>query len=134
MQVVAALEASQNTRNPDDFLSLFTADAVWVTAFGRRLTGLSEIGVFTRQVLTPALGDVFAHYAVEHLTFVAVANVRQTPIDKHGDPIPGDAQGSPTYVMVRENRDWKIAAGQNTKIQTAAIDAQRDTIAPATAR
>jgi len=129
IQTVAELEKSQNERNADDFLRLFTPGVVWVTAFGKRLTGLDEISEFTRKVLTPELGDQYARYEVVHVSFlredVAVVNVHQRPVDGEGQPRDNEAEGSPVYVMVKEQGRWMIAAGQNTKIQGAAIEQQR---------
>ncbi|OOG68685.1 hypothetical protein B0E45_17730 [Sinorhizobium sp. A49] len=131
-QLIADVEKAQNERSPEDFLRHFMPDAVWVTAFGRRLTGRDEISAFTRKVLTPALGNQYARYEAEHITFlrpdVAAVNVRQRPVFDDGSPIPGEAEGSPLYVLVKEGERWMIAIGQNTKVQTEAIVAQQNQI------
>lgn len=107
-------------------------DAVWVTAFGRRLTGRDEVAAFTRKVLTPALGNQYARYEAEHISFlrpgVAAVNVRQRPVLDDGSPIPGEAEGSPLYILVKEDERWMIAVGQNTKVQTEAIVTQQNEI------
>ncbi len=126
-QLIADVE-----RSPEDFLQHFMPDAVWVTAFGRRLTGRDEIATFTRKVLTPALGNQYARYEAEHISFlrpdVAAVNVRQRPVLDDGSPIPGEAEGSPLYILVKEGEHWMIAVGQNTKVQTEAIMAQQNQI------
>ncbi|RDL50224.1 hypothetical protein BLJAPNOD_01344 [Ensifer sp. M14] len=131
-QLIADVERAQNERSPEDFLRHFMPDAVWVTAFGRRLTGRDEISAFTRKVLTPALGNQYARYEAEHITFlrpdVAAVNVRQRPVFDDGSPIPGEVEGSPLYVLVKEGERWMIAIGQNTKVQTEAIVAQQNQI------
>lgn len=131
-QLIADVERAQNERSPEDFLQHFTADAVWVTAFGRRLTGRDEISAFTRKVLTPALGNQYARYEAEHIAFlrpdVAAVNVRQRPVLDDGSPIPGEAEGSPLYILVKEGERWMIAVGQNTKIQAEAIVRQEHQI------
>ncbi|WP_457587330.1 SgcJ/EcaC family oxidoreductase [Ensifer canadensis] len=66
-QLIADVERAQNERSPEDFLKHFMPDTVWVTAFGRRLTGRDEIAEFTRKVLTPALGNQYARYEAEHI-------------------------------------------------------------------
>ena len=52
---------------------------------------------------------------------VALAQVRRAELDDHGEPIPSH-EGEPRfsemalYVLVRRNRMWWLAAGQNTVI------------------
>ena len=132
-QTVADLERSQNERRADDFLRLFTPNAVWVTGFGRRLTGLNEISNFTKKVLGPAdLGDWYAQYEVVHILFirsdVSVVNVRQRYMNQDGAPLTDKGEGRPLYVMVKEQGRWMIAAGQNTPLHEAAIEQQRQEI------
>jgi len=131
-QLISEVERSQNERSAEDFLALFRPDAVWVTAFGRRFSSKAEISDFARKVLTPDLGDQYARYDVAHVTMlspdVAAVNVRQRPIHKDGTPLEGELEGSPLYVLVKENGRWMVGAGQNTKVQTAAIDTQQGEI------
>lgn len=117
---VAALERAQQNEDVNGFIRLFTPDAVWVTAHGKRLTGRDEVHAFTKKVLPGAMKDSTARYEVVHISFVrpdvAIVNVRQTPITHDGTPLDGAPQGSPVYVMAKELGEWKIAAGQNTQI------------------
>lgn len=126
--VVARVESTQRARDVDGFTRLLTPEAVWVTAFGRRLNDWPKIREFTASVLTPAIGDEHAFYDVEHVTFlsdtIAVVNVRQRPVDAAGAPLAGRAEGRPLYVMSKHGDGWMIAAGQNTPRQEAAIAAQ----------
>ena len=115
--VVARLEHAQQHELPDEFMSLLRADAVWVTAHGKRLTGWDEINAFTQMVLPGAMSDSMATYTVVNTLFirpdVAVVNVHQRPVALDGEPL--DAQeGRPMYVMSKEDNGWKIAAAQNT--------------------
>ena len=118
---VAAVEASQRNRSPDDFIALFSPDAVWVTGGGIRLTGRDEIDAFTRRVLTPALGDVHAAYQVEHVLFVddnvAAVNVRATPVHGDGTRIEGELEGTKLYVLKRGADGWRFASSPNCFIQ-----------------
>jgi len=120
-QFVAAVEASQRRRSPDDFIALFLPDAVWVTGGGIRLTGRDEIDNFTRRVLTPALGDVHATYRVEHALFVdenvAAVNVRATPVHGDGTRIEDEPEGTKLYVLKRTAEGWKFASSHNGFIQ-----------------
>lgn len=130
--VVAEVEATQWRRDAEGFAGLLTPHAVWVTAFGRRLTGRREIHDFTKSVLTPALGDEYAFYDIEHITFlsdtIAAVNVRQRPVGPTGEPLHGQAEGRPLYVMSRQDAGWKIAVGQNTKFHAPEIAAQQQAI------
>ncbi|WP_230534337.1 SgcJ/EcaC family oxidoreductase [Microvirga roseola] len=131
--VVAAIEETQRSRDADRFMQLLGRDAVWVTAFGKRLTGWEEINSFTQKVLTPALDDQLATYEIAHVTFlsdtVAAVNVHQRPVDKEGTPIRSEPEGRPLYVMKKEHGTWIISVGQNTKFQAESIDAQSKEIA-----
>ena len=121
VEVVADLERAQNHEDVEGFLRLFRSDAVWVTAHGKRLTGLDEIAAFTRRVLPGAMRDASARYEVVNVLFVrpdvAVVNVRQTPLTADGQPSDRELPGSPVYVLVSEEGRWLIVAGQNTKVQ-----------------
>jgi uncharacterized protein (TIGR02246 family) len=123
VQVFADLERAQNHEDVDGFVRLFRADAVWVTAHGKRLTGLDEIAAFTRTVLPGAMQNASARYEVVNVLFVrpdvAVVNVRQTPLTADGKPTD-ELPGSPVYVMAFEGGRWLITAGQNTKVQPSA--------------
>ncbi len=118
---VAELQRAQQQESVEGFMRLFTPEAVWVTAHGKRLTGRDEIHAFTRRVLPGAMKDSTARYEVVHISFVrpdvAVVNVHQHPITHDGEPLDGQPQGSPVYVMAKEEGQWKIAAAQNTHIK-----------------
>jgi uncharacterized protein (TIGR02246 family) len=120
-KVVQQVEWAQQREDPDAFLRLFTTEAVWVTAFGRRLIGLDEIGEFTRSVLPGSMATSTAHYEVANVVFVrpdvALVQVDQQPITLDGLPLESEDPGRPLYVMVMNEGRWKIAAGQNTKVR-----------------
>jgi uncharacterized protein (TIGR02246 family) len=115
---VAELEKAQQQESVEDFVGLLAPKAVWVTGGGRRLTGRDEIRAFTEKVLPGAMKDSTATYEVVHVSFVrpdvAVANVRQRPVTHDGEPLEGQPEGRPVYVMAKEDGRWKIVAAQNT--------------------
>jgi uncharacterized protein (TIGR02246 family) len=119
-QVVATLEHAQQNELPDEFVSLFRPDAIWTTGHGKRLTGRDEISAFTHQVLPGAMRDSTARYEVVHVLFirpdVAAVKVRQRPVTLDGQPIEGQSEGSPLYVMAKEDGQWRLVAGQNTEV------------------
>jgi len=115
-QVVAAVEHSQQHKDPDEFLALFHPDAVWTTGGGKVLIGLDAISEFTRQVLPAADWDGKVTYEVAHVLFirpdVAAVKVRQLYLT------PGDeSEGAPLYVMSKQDDGrWLLTACQNTGV------------------
>ncbi len=119
-RVVATLEHAQQNELPDEFVSLFRPDAMWTTGGGKRLTGRDEISVFTHRVLPGAMRESTATYEVVHVLFirpdVAAVKVRQRPVTLSGQPIEDQNEGSPLYVMAKQDGRWCVVAGQNTLV------------------
>lgn len=119
-QVVATLEHSQQNELVDEFMGLFRQDAIWTTAHGKRLFGRNEISAFTHRVLPGAMKDLTATYRIEHVLFirpdVAAIKVRQRYVTHDGEPIEGQNEGSPLYVMAKEDGEWRLVACQNTEV------------------
>ncbi|QFZ21291.1 SgcJ/EcaC family oxidoreductase [Saccharothrix syringae] len=119
-QVVARVEHAQRHELVDEFVALFRSDAIWTTAHGKRLTGRDEIAAFTRQVLPGAMRDLRATYEVVHVLFirpdVAAVKVRQRYSTAAGEPVGDQSEGSPLYVMSREDGEWLLTACQNTPV------------------
>ncbi|SEQ24491.1 conserved hypothetical protein [Lentzea albida] len=116
--LVATVQHSQQNELAEEFIALFREDAIWTTAHGRRLTGRDEIASFTRQVLPGAAKEATATYEVAHVLFirpdVAAVKIRQRPVRPDGTPLPDQNEGSPLYILSKEDEGWRIAAGQNT--------------------
>jgi uncharacterized protein (TIGR02246 family) len=121
--VVATLQHAQQNELPEEFIGLFREDAIWTTAHGRRLDGRAAIAEFTRRVLPGAMAESTAAYDVVQVLFirpdVAAVKVRQRPVSLAGEPLTGDDEGSPLYVMAKEEGRWLIVAGQNTIVLDA---------------
>jgi uncharacterized protein (TIGR02246 family) len=117
-RVVATLEHAQQHELPDEFVSLFRADAIWTTAGGKRLTGRDEISAFTHKVLPGAMQQSTATYQVVDILFirddVAAVKVRQREVTLDLQPLLDQPEGSPIYVMAKEDGHWRLVAGQNT--------------------
>ncbi len=130
---VQVVENVQWQRNADAFIALFTPDAVWTNPVGRRLVGIDEIAVFTRQGLAAAPKDVFATYEVEHVQFladdVAAVNVRSRAVRADRSLIAGEPDGAKLYVLVRRKGEWWLAVGHNTFAIEIAIETQRRELA-----
>ncbi|MBL7497129.1 SgcJ/EcaC family oxidoreductase [Frankia sp. CNm7] len=118
--VVATVEHTQQHELVDEFLELFRADAIWTTGHGRRLFGRDEISAFARQVLPGAMANLRGWYEVVHVLFirpdVAAVKVRQRYTRPDGEPIEGESEGSPLYVMAKEDGHWRLVACQNTGV------------------
>ncbi|NYS19546.1 SgcJ/EcaC family oxidoreductase [Streptomyces sp. SJ1-7] len=131
--------SGQRDADPEAFLSGFRDDAIWTTAHGKRLTGLPEIGAFTRKVLPPRAGSpVVATYTVDLILFIrpdaAAVKIRQRPATRDGgeclDEVfrgqenpselvaahPWSVPGAPTYVLAKDDGVWRVAAAQNTLV------------------
>ena len=119
-RVVATLQHAQENELPDEFVGLFRDDAIWTTGHGKRLFGRDEIAAFTHKVLPGAMRDSTATYEVVHVLFirpdVAAVKVRQRAVTLDGRPIEGENEGSPLYVMAKEDGRWLLVAAQNTEV------------------
>lgn len=115
-QVVATLQHAQQNELPDEFVNLFRHDAIWTTGHGKLLIGRDEISKFTHRMLPGAMRESKQTYEVVHVLFirpdVAAVKVRQRNVTRDGQPLEGE--GSPMYVMAKENGQWLLTANQNT--------------------
>ncbi len=118
--VVATLEHAQQNELPDEFVGLFRHDAIWTTGHGMLLLGRDAISAFTHDVLPGAMTESTATYEVVHVLFiqpdVAAVKVRQRPVTLDGKAIQGQQEGTPLYVMAKEDGHWRIVAAQNTVV------------------
>ncbi|MGV9719704.1 SgcJ/EcaC family oxidoreductase [Nocardia beijingensis] len=115
--VVARVQHAQRNELVDEFVAVFRADAIWTTGHGKRLYGRAAIAEFTARVLPGATAHGTATYEVEHVLFirpdVAAVTVRQRYFTADGVP---DSEGSPMYVMSKEDGRWLLTANQNTPV------------------
>ncbi|WP_433662986.1 SgcJ/EcaC family oxidoreductase [Nocardia sp. CA-128927] len=116
-EVVATIQHAQQNELVDEFVGLFREDAIWTTGGGQRLFGRAAIAEFTAEVLPGAMRDGTATYEVEHVLFirpdVAAVKVVQRYLTNDGEL---NGQGSPMYVMSKEDGRWLLTANQNTVI------------------
>ncbi len=117
--VVDTVAHAQANELVDEFTGLFRADAVWTTGHGKRLFGRPAIAEFTANVLPGATTDGTATYEVEHVQFlrpdVAAVKIRQHYRTHDGELV---SEGTPLYVMTKEDGRWMLTAGQNTPVVT----------------
>lgn len=121
-QVVAAVTHAQRNELVEEFVALFREDAIWTTGAGRLLMGRDAIAAFTQQVLPGAMKDLIPSYEVVHVLFirpdVAAVKVRQRYFSPAGEQVTELGEGTPMYVMSKENGRWRLTANQNTPIAT----------------
>ncbi|MEU4842637.1 SgcJ/EcaC family oxidoreductase [Nocardia testacea] len=115
--VVAAVARAQRDEDVEGFAALFREDAIWTTGHGKRLYGRAAVAEFTARVLPGATAHGHAAYEVEHILFlrpdVAAVKVRQRYFTTAGEL---DSEGTPMYVMTKEDGRWMLTANQNTPI------------------
>lgn len=118
--VVAIVQRTQREESVDEFVALFREDAIWTTGGGVVLRGRGEIAAFTGKVLPGSMeGLGGTTYEVTDVLFirpdVAAVKVRQVYASDEGVPVEEDGEGTPLYVMSKEEGDWRLTACQNTK-------------------
>lgn len=117
--LVKAVERVQQQELVDEFVSLFRTDAIWTTGHGKRLFGRDAIAEFTSTVLPGSSAHGRATYDVEQVLFirpdVAAVKVHQRYVDVKGDL---EGEGTPMYVVAKENGTWLLTANQNTPVVT----------------
>lgn len=115
--LVKRVEEVQENELVDEFIDLFREDAIWTTGHGKRLFGRDAIAEFTAKVLPGSSLHGKATYDVEHILFirpdVAAVKVVQRYYDAEGT---FDSQGTPMYVVAKEDGRWLLTANQNTTV------------------
>ncbi|MFC9876647.1 SgcJ/EcaC family oxidoreductase [Nocardia salmonicida] len=117
--VVDTIAHAQANELAEEFVAVFREDAIWTTGHGKRLFGRPAIAEFTAQVLPGATTHGTATYDVEHVLFlrpdVAAVKIRQSYFTLDGEL---SGQGTPMYVMTKEDGAWVLTANQNTPVVT----------------
>ncbi|MED1943807.1 SgcJ/EcaC family oxidoreductase [Brevibacillus formosus] len=124
--VVNEMEAAFNRHDADALDSHFTQNATWVNVMGEKLSGWDEINKVHKIVLTGPLRNSYSKYTVDSISFinsnVAVVHVRQYSTTSDGKRIGGGQESIAIYVMVKEMKVWRLAAGQNTLLKSVQLD------------
>jgi len=119
-QVVATVQHVTQNELVEEFVALFRADAIWTTGGGKRLLGRDEISAFTQQVLPGGMKGLTMTMEVMHVLFiradVAAIKVRQIYTSSDGQPSEAEGEGTPLFVMAKEDQRWCLVACQNTGV------------------
>jgi uncharacterized protein (TIGR02246 family) len=124
---VAGLQAGIDSADAETYNADFAEDVMWGSPYGATVIGYDALhsihrGMFERGV---AVAGASSRYQTVHVMAptpdVAIAHVRRVAVDGDGQPIPADDASvfseMAQYVLVRRDRKWWLAAGQNTPIR-----------------
>jgi uncharacterized protein (TIGR02246 family) len=112
----------------------FADDIVWRSPFGAVLQGYEQLHSIHVRLKRQATGGSSSRYEIVRVLAptpdVAVAQVRRVALDPAGHPVEpaSDVTGAfsetALYVLVRRDRTWWVAAGQNTLIRPGPPESQ----------
>lgn len=118
-QVVADAERLQN--DPDGFCRLLTPDVVLVNVAGTRLVGRDAVRQAMQAALRTPLADVVTTNEVDRISFVRpdvalMSGTKRVFIDADGTRSES-FRACLTFVLVKDDGEWLIAAIQNTPVR-----------------
>jgi uncharacterized protein (TIGR02246 family) len=123
----AGLQAGYDQRDAEVLNRQFAADVIWGSPFGALIEGYEHLHpIHVRFQEKPRTGPSF-RYSVRHVMAVSedvvVAHIARVSMGSDGKPQPpSSAPDQPfsemaMYVLVRRDRQWWLAAGQNTPMR-----------------
>jgi len=121
-QVIADIEKGFNTNDPELSVEHFTDDATTVNVGGALASGRDALLEAHRAGFAGPLRDQYARYELDDVAFlrpdVAVAHKRARATDAGGEPIDVGHAMIALYVFVKDDGRWRVAARQNTLVQS----------------
>jgi len=125
--LVEELQAGWDQHAADITNRHFANDILWGSPFGATLQGYEPLHAIHVRLKQQARGGTSSRYeivqALSPAPDVAIAHVRRVALDEDGQPVEptSDVTGAfsemALYVLVRRNRTWWLAAGQNTIVR-----------------
>jgi PPOX class F420-dependent enzyme/OxyR family protein/uncharacterized protein (TIGR02246 family) len=129
-RLIEELQAGLDTRDANLYNCHFALDVIWGSPYGATVTGYDTLhAIHTHLHQNPVVGPS-RYEIVQVLTpaaGIAIAQVARYSLDADGQPIePSSDPGSgfsemAQYVLVRRDRQWWLAAGQNTPIRPGGV-------------
>jgi PPOX class F420-dependent enzyme/OxyR family protein/uncharacterized protein (TIGR02246 family) len=130
-RLVAELQAGRDSRDAEVYNRHFARDVIWGSPYGAVICGYDELHAihdrFNRLPEQP--GGPASRYEVVQVSApapgVALAQVRRQALGPDGTPLDEAAERTGAfsemalYVLIRRDRTWWLAAGQNTPIRSA---------------
>ncbi|MDT5148877.1 MAG: hypothetical protein QOI01_610 [Mycobacterium sp.] len=122
---VAELQAGADGRDADAFNAHFADDVLWGTPYGDTVLGYDTLHDVHRRMLPRRVGGASSRYETVRVGApapeVAVAQVRRVAMGEDGTPVadtdPRRFSEMATFVLVRRDGQWWLAAGHHTPIR-----------------
>jgi pyridoxamine 5'-phosphate oxidase family protein len=125
--LVEELQAGWDQHDADITNRHFANDILWGSPFGATLQGYEPLHAIHIRLKQQARGGTSSRYeivqALSPTPNVAIAHVRRVALNDDGQPVEPTSDVTGTfsemalYVLVRRNRTWWLAAGQNTIVR-----------------
>ncbi len=125
--LVEELQAGWDQHDADITNRHFANDILWGSPFGVTLQGYELLHATHVRLKQQARGGASSRYEIVQVLAiapnVAVAHVRRVALDPAGHPleptsdVTGPFSEMALYVLVRRDRTWWLAAGQNTPVR-----------------
>ena len=112
-QLIDLLQRGFDTGDADAYDGMFAADVLWGTPKGQVLQSFSTLNPIHRQMMGGEPVEPPSRFEFVQAVYpgpdVAVAQIRRRAVD-------GGFSEMAMYVLVRRDRQWWLAGGQNTPI------------------
>jgi uncharacterized protein (TIGR02246 family) len=123
----AGLQAGHDQRDAEVLNRQFATDVIWGSPYGALVDGYDQLHpIHVRFQQQPRKGPAF-RYEVRHILAVredvVIAHIARLALGPEGKPLPPSSDPDrpfsemAMYVLVRHDKQWWLAAGQNTPMR-----------------